>query len=128
MANDILVLRSKIKLSDFDIRQLQMNILAQRETGVILIPDYVEVVKMPDGEISGELVVMNGGEEKAERYVIRNVEGLYFKSFGRSMGSRLHWADTKDDAMKYDSKQAAENWKLYLHAVYECHNLKVEEC
>ena len=128
MATDILVLRSKIRLSDFDIRKLQRDILSQMETGLILLPDYVEVVKMPEGGISGELVVMNCGEEKAERYVIRNVEGLYFKSFGPMVGTPLQWADNKDDAMKYDSKQAAENWKLYLHAIYECHNLKVEEC
>ena len=127
MSNDILVLRSKIRLSDFDSRKLQNDILSQMETGVILLPDYVEVVRIPDGEVGCELVVMDGGEYKAVKWVIRNTEGLYFKSFGYKPGTSPTWADSKKDAFKYDTRKEAEDIKAYLYASYGCHLLKVED-
>ena len=127
MANDILVLRSKIRLSNFDSLKLQNDILAQMETGVILLPDYVEIVKIPDGGIGCELVVMDGGGYKALKWVIRNTEGLYFKSFGYKPGASPTWADNKKDAFKYNTRKEAEDIKDYLYASYGYHLLKVED-
>ena len=124
---NLLILQSEVVLKNYEINELYDTILAQKEHGVILLPSYVKVVKVPEGDIDGELVVMNCGEYKHKQWVIRDVAGCYFVSLGKSTGTATIWESNKNAALKYDSKVAAENMRLYLSTFYDCHNLKVEE-
>ena len=124
---NLLILQSDRELKDYELERLHEKILEQKELGVILLPTYVKVVKIPEGEIDGEVVVMNCGECKAKQWTIRDEAGCYFKSLGRFPGTATIWESNKDEALKYDTKLAAENMKLYLCAWYDCQNLKVEE-
>lgn len=68
---NVLILQSNVVLKNYEMNELYDTILAQKERGVILLPSYVKVVKVPEGEINGELVVMNSGAPEPEKYVLK---------------------------------------------------------
>lgn len=71
----MLILQSDRELKDWELSSLYENILKQKESGVILLPNYVKVVNVPEEEINGELVVMNSGAPEPEKYVIKRASG-----------------------------------------------------
>ena len=126
---NVLILQSNIVLRDSDMQKLRDDILRDMELGVVILPSYIKILKMPEEEIGEKLVVTNCGEykHKHKQWVIRDVAGCYFVSLGKSPGTATIWESNKNAALKYDSKVAAENMKRYLWAFHDCHNLKVEE-
>lgn len=83
----LLILQSEVVLKDYDLNKLHDKLLEQKESGLILLPSYVKVVKVPADEIDGELAVMNCGEYKPEpkRYVIKCRDGRYVYRYDLSI-------------------------------------------
>lgn len=75
--NNVLILQCDVILKNYEMNELYDTILKQKEQGVILLPSYVKVVNVPEKEANGELVVMNSGAPKPERYVIKSYDGRY---------------------------------------------------
>lgn len=79
--SNVLILQSEVVLKDYKMNELYDTILAQKERGVILLPNYVKVVNVPEEVTNGELVVMNSGAPEPEKYVIKRVnwnKGVFY--------------------------------------------------
>lgn len=123
---NVLILQSNVVLKNSDLNELYDTILAQKECGVILLPSYVKVLNLPEEMINGELVVMNSGAPEPQ-FVIRDSNGLYFKSFRKMLGSPITWTDSEEKAAKYSSRRAAENMQVYIKTWYGYSFARVEE-
>lgn len=75
--SNVLILQSDKELKDWELADLHESILKQKESDVILLPNYVKVVNVPEEEINGELVVMNSGAPEPDRYVLKCYDGRY---------------------------------------------------
>ena len=123
---NVLILQSNVVLKNCELNELYDTILAQKEHGVILLPSYVKVVNIPEGEINGELVVMNSGAPEPERYVLkRKQEGWNYvlnirPSYGRAL--LVDYTDYKMIAMRL-SKTEAEKILKKLGNDYEMEEL-----
>lgn len=123
---NVLVLQSDRELKDWELDRLHEKILEQKELGVILLPPYVKVVKIPDGEIDGELVVMNCGECKPEpkEYAIKRNGWDYVLNVRTVYGNALliDYTHNKMIAMRL-SKAEAEKLLKKLGKGYEMEEL-----
>lgn len=123
---NVLILQSNKELKDWELRVLHKNILEQKELGVILLPNYIKVVNVPEGEINGELIVMNSGAPEPEKYVLkRKQEGWNYvlnirPSYGRAL--IVDYTDYKMIAMRL-SKTEAEKILKKLGNDYEMEEL-----
>lgn len=75
--SNVLILQCDKELKDWELSSLYENILKQKDSGVILLPNYVKVVNVPEEEINGELVVMNSGAPEPDKYVLKCYDGRY---------------------------------------------------
>lgn len=124
--SNVLILQSDRELKDWELSSLYENILKQKESGVILLPNYVKVVNVPEEEINGKLVVMNSGAPEPQ-FVIRDSNGSYFKSFGNKLGTPIAWTDSEEKAAKYRSRRVAEDMQVYIKTWYGYDFARVEE-
>lgn len=123
---NVLILQSNVVLKNSDLNELYDTILAQKESGVILLPSYVKVVNVPEEVINGELIVMNSGAPEPERYVLKQKrEGWkYVLNIRPSYGNALLVDHTvyKMMAMRL-SKTEAEKLLKKLDNKYEMEEL-----
>lgn len=112
--SNVLILQSDRELKDLELSSLYENILKQKESGVILLPNYVKVVNVPEEEINGELVVMNSGAPEPEKYVIKRVSGI--KGFSYVLNVRpsyectllVDFTEYKMAALRFSETEANE--------------------
>lgn len=110
--NNVLILQCDVVLKNYEINELYDTILAQKERGVILLPSYVKVVNVPEEVTNGELVVMNSGAPKPEKYVIKRVNwgnGVSYVLNARpGYGSSLlvDYTEHKMIALRFSEKEA----------------------
>lgn len=108
--SNVLILQCDKELKDWELAQLHENILKQKESGVILLPNYVKVVNVPEEEINGELVVMSIGapEPEPKMYVIKSSGGRYLMSWKKDsdITDILDFTDYKSYAQKFDKESA----------------------
>lgn len=123
---NVLILQSNKELKDWELRVLHKNILEQKELGVILLPNYIKVVNVPEGEINGELVVMNSGAPEPEEYILKPKQKAwnYVLNIRPSYGHALlvDYTDCKMMAMRL-SKTEAEKILKKLGNDYEMEEL-----
>lgn len=114
---NVLILQSNVVLKNYEMNELYDTLLEQKERGLILLPSYVKVVKIPEGDIDGELVVMNGGDLKPEpkTYVIKCYDGRYVYRYDLSI---VELTPDKTFAI-YFSKSRAEELLKKLGDGYE---------
>ena len=109
---NVLILQSNVALKNCDLNELYDTILAQKERGVILLPSYVKVVEVPEGEINGELVVMNCEEPERNQkwYVIKRKGWNYVLNIRPSDGRALlvDYTDYKMIAMRLNKTEAEQ--------------------
>lgn len=123
---NLLILQSDRELKDYELERLHEKILEQKELGVILLPPYVKVVKIPEGEIDGEVVVMNCGKYKPEpkEYVIKRCGWNYVLNVRPARGNTLliDYTYNKMIAMRLN-KTEAEKLLKNLGNEYELEEL-----
>lgn len=109
---NVLILQSNKELKDWELRVLHKNILEQKELGVILLPNYIKVVNVPEGEINGKLVVMNSGAPEPEKYILKPKQKAwnYVLNIRPSYGHALlvDYTDCKMMAMQLNKTEAEE--------------------
>lgn len=114
---NLLILQSDMVLSECDRQRLYENILEQKELGVILLPPYVKVLRIPEGEIDDELVMTNCRDLKPEpkTYVIKCYDRRYVYRYDLSI---VELTPDKTFAI-YFSKSRAEELLRKLGDGYE---------
>ena len=105
--SNVLILQCDRELKDWELANLHENILKQKESGVILLPNYVKVVNVPEEVTNGELVVMNSGapEQKSKLYLIKSRGGQYLKS-RRKDSCICEFTDYRGYAKPFDKETA----------------------
>lgn len=53
--SNVLILQSDKELKDWELSSLYENILKQKESDVILLPNYVKVVNVPEADVACQL-------------------------------------------------------------------------
>lgn len=109
---NVLILQSEIVLKDYDLDKLHDKLLEQKESGLILLPSYVKVVKVPEGEIDGQLVVINceGFKPKSKAYVIKRKGWNYVLNVRPTYDNVLlvDYTDFKMAAMQFNKDEAEQ--------------------
>ena len=119
--SNVLILQSDKELKDWELADLHESILKQKESDVILLPNYVKVVNVPEEEINGELVVMNSGAPEPDRYVLKCYDGrdVYRYTPGSSI---IELTPDKTFAIVF-SKARAEEMLKKVGRAYEMEEL-----
>lgn len=119
--SNVLILQSDKELKDWELADLHESILKQKESDVILLPNYVKVVNVPEEEINGELVVMNSGAPEPDRYVLKCYDGRYVYRYTPGL-SIIELTPDKTFAIVF-SKARAEEMLKKVGRAYEMEEL-----
>ena len=119
--SNVLILQSDKELKDWELADLHESILKQKESDVILLPNYVKVVNVPEEEINGELVVMNSGAPEPDRYVHKCYDGRYVYRYTPG-SSIIELTPDKTFAIVF-SKARAEEMLKKVGRAYEMEEL-----
>lgn len=119
--SNVLILQSDKELKDWELSSLYENILKQKESDVILLPNYVKVVNVPEEEINGELVVMNSGAPEPDKYVLKCYDGRYVYRYTPGL-SIIELTPDKTFAIVF-SKARAEEMLKKVGRAYEMEEL-----
>jgi hypothetical protein len=119
--SNVLILQSDRELKDWELADLHENILKQKESGVILLPNYVKIVNVPEEEINGKLVVMNSGAPEPDKYVLKCYDGRYVYHYTPG-SSIIELTPDKTFAIVF-SKARAEEMLKKVGRAYEMEEL-----